>query len=204
MSESSSRWLREHRNDPYVQAAKIQGYRSRAAFKLKEILKRDPLLKPGMTVLDLGASPGGWTQVVQQEMRQKGRVIAVDRLDFEPLAGVEFLQGDFEDPDFFARIKTLTSGFDVILSDMAPNFSGVKTVDQLKSGVLSELVLSLAVELLKPRGTLLFKAFQSGDFENLLKEMKQVFQKVLIRKPPASRGRSGEVYLLGLAFHERS
>src|SRR3990167_3510266 len=199
MSEKSSRWwLKEHFNDPYVKQAQKEGYRSRAVYKLLEINQRDRLFKPGMTVLDLGAAPGGWCQVVARLIRPKGRLIALDLLPMDPIEGGEFILGDFSDE---AVLETLQAELahakaDWVLSDMAPNMSGNESVDIPRSMYLGELALEFARKVLKKDGGFLVKVFQGEGFEALQAEAKRYFQRVVIRKPKASRGRSREVYLL--------
>ncbi len=194
-TKTSKAWMQEHVNDPYVQRAKSEGYRSRAAFKLMEIDDRDHLLRPGMVVVDLGAAPGSWSQVAMRRVDSAGRVFA-----FEPLPGVEFVQGDFQDEavlaDFEARLGDLR--VDVVLSDMAPNMSGIDTVDQARSIYLGELALDFAGRHLKPGGAFLVKVFQGEGFMQFRREIQKHFNSLQVRKPKASRDRSPEVYLLGL------
>ena len=195
---SSSRWLQEHRSDPYVKQAKLLGYRSRAVFKLLELQERDKLFKPGMLVVDLGAAPGGWSQVVVNWVGRKGRVVALDLLEMDPLPGVEFLQGDFTEEEAFRNILAILgdSRADWVISDMAPNISGVESVDQPRSMELAELALDFAIQVLKPTGGFLCKTFQGEGFDPFLVAVRQQFKKVVIRKPKASRDRSREVYIL--------
>lgn len=197
-SKSSGRWLQEHFTDPYVARAREQGYRSRAAFKLLEILEKDPLLHPGMTVVDLGAAPGGWSQVAAAAVGPRGRVVALDLLPMEPLPGVEFIQGDFrEEAVLQALLDCLgPARADLVMSDMAPNTSGMKAVDQPRAVHLAELALDLARRILRPGGDLLVKAFQGSGLEEYQRELHGAFAKVQTRKPRASRARSPEVYLL--------
>lgn len=197
-SKSSQRWLQEHFKDPYVKRAQQQGYRSRAAYKLLELQQRDKLIKPSMIVVDLGASPGGWSQVVSQLVGDKGRVIALDLLPMTPISGVLFIQGDFREPEINQQLlhEIGIDGVDLVISDMSPNISGMSSVDQPKMIYLAELTLELAKQVLKPGGTLLLKIFQGAGFDAFLRELRQYFKPVVIRKPDASRSRSAEVYLL--------
>lgn len=197
-SKSSNRWLQEHFKDPYVKRAQQQGYRSRAVYKLLELQQRDKLIKPGMTVVDLGASPGGWSQLTAQLVGDKGRVIALDILPMTPLPGVFFIQGDFQDPEIINQLlrEIGSEGVDLVISDMAPNMSGMVSVDQPHMIYLAELTLNVAQQILKPGGSLLLKIFQGSGFEDFLKALRVHFKPVVIRKPDASRSRSAEVYLL--------
>lgn len=197
-TESSRRWLKEHFSDPYVKQAQQEGYRSRAVYKLLEMHKRDQLFKPGMTVVDLGAAPGGWSQVVVQLVKPGGQVIALDILPMEPIKGVEFIQGDFSDATVIANLQSrLAAGkVDWVISDIAPNMSGNETVDIARSMYLAELILDFALQVLKPTGGFLIKSFQGDGFDALLAIMKRNFKKTALRKPKASRGRSREVYVL--------
>jgi 23S rRNA (uridine2552-2'-O)-methyltransferase len=191
--------MHEHVTDAYVKKAQQDGFRSRAAYKLLEVDKRDHLLRPGITVVDLGAAPGSWCQVAVQKMKGQGRVLAIDLLPIAPMAGVEALQGDFTDPaalDWLEE-KLGTARVDLVLSDMAPNISGVMLRDQARHYELCELALDFAVNWLKPDGAFLVKAFQGIGFEDFRSAMRRSFEQVTIRKPEASRDRSTEVYLLG-------
>ena len=201
-TRTSNAWLHEHVTDPYVQRAKAEGYRSRAAFKLMEINERDHLIRPGEVVVDLGATPGGWSQVAAQRMRGRGRVIALDLLEMEPLHGVEFIQGDFREDDVLHVLEEALAGARVglVLSDMAPNMSGVPLVDQARGMYLAELGLEFAREHLKPEGAYLVKVFQGSDYDAFVKAMRDTFVTVATRKPKASRDRSAELYLLGRAL----
>lgn len=197
-NKSSRRWLHEHFNDPYVKQAQQLGYRSRAVFKLLELQERDNLFKPGMIVVDLGAAPGGWSQVVVKIVGKRGQVLALDILPMEPIAGVEFIQGDFTDD---AVLDALCHSLgdrhvDWVISDMAPNLSGVDSVDQARSMHLAELALDLATRSLDGVGGFLAKVFQGEGFDEFLVSVRQNFKKVVIRKPKASRDRSREVYIL--------
>jgi 23S rRNA (uridine2552-2'-O)-methyltransferase len=198
-TKSGSAWMHEHVTDPYVKKAQQEGYRSRAAYKLLEIDQRDHLLRPGMTVVDLGAAPGSWCQVAVQNMKQRGRVLAIDLLPVAPMAGVESLEGDFTDPAALAWLeeKLQSRRVDLVLSDMAPNISGVMLSDQARQYELCELALDFAVNWLKPDGAFLVKVFQGVGFEDFRAQMRQAFEQVVIRKPDSSRDRSNEVYLLG-------
>ncbi|RDZ29150.1 23S rRNA (uridine(2552)-2'-O)-methyltransferase RlmE [Lysobacter silvisoli] len=197
-SKSSHRWLKEHFSDPFVKKAKAEGMRSRAAYKLEELVERDRLLKPGMVVVDLGAAPGGWSQWVRQALGDKGRVIALDILEMPSLAGVEFLHGDFRDDAVLSRLEASLGGqtVDLVLSDMAPNMSGVDAVDLPRAMHLSELAMDFADRHLRVDGTFLIKLFQGVGFDEYVRELRRRYAKVSIRKPAASRKRSTEVYAL--------
>lgn len=194
--------MREHVNDPYVKRAQIEGARSRAAYKLQQIDERERLLKPGMTVVDLGAAPGGWSQVAARRVAPGGRVIAVDLLEMPPLPGVVFIQGDFGSAATLAELERLLGNqpVDLVLSDMSPNISGIASVDQARAGTLAELALGLSLNHLKPQGNFLVKSFQGEGFEAFVKTLRRHFTQVVTRKPRASRSRSSEVYLLGKGF----
>ncbi len=198
-TKSGSAWMHEHLTDPYVKKAQQDGYRSRAAYKLLEIDKRDRLLRPDMTVVDLGAAPGSWCQVAVQKMKKQGRVLAIDLLPMASMPGVDSLEGDFTDVTALAWLeeKLQTERVDLVLSDMAPNITGVMLRDQARHYELCELALDFARNWLKPDGAFLVKVFQGGGFEDFRAQMRQAFEQVLIRKPDASRDRSTEVYLLG-------
>lgn len=189
----------EHVNDPYVQLAKKEGWRSRAAFKLMEIDDKDRLLKPGEVVVDLGATPGGWSQVAAQRVGKSGMVFALDLLEMAPIHGVHFIQGDFREDEILAQLETQLGGRQVglVMSDMAPNMSGVPLVDQARIMHLAELGLEFSRQHLKPEGAFLVKVFQGSDFESFVKAMRATFSSVVVRKPDASRDRSAEIYLLG-------
>lgn len=202
-SKSSHRWLKEHFSDPYVKKAQAAGLRSRAAFKLEELVARDRLLKPGMVVVDLGAAPGGWSQWVRQELdrldpARPGRVLALDILDMPPLAGVEFLHGDFREDAVLSSLETMLGGqpVDLVLSDMAPNKSGMEAVDQPRAMHLAELAMEFADRHLRPGGTFLIKLFQGVGFDGYVRDLRRRYARVAIRKPAASRRRSPEVYAL--------
>jgi len=197
-SKSSTQWLAEHEADPYVQLARKEGYRSRAVYKLKEIHERDKLLKTGMTVVDLGAAPGGWSQYARPQVGKTGRVVALDILPMPPINGVEFICGDFREESVLQQIETAVpaGSADLVLSDMAPNISGIDIADQASSIYLCELALDFAVQRLKPGGAFLVKLFQGPGSELYLKDVRKQFRTVQIRKPKASRARSPEVYVL--------
>jgi 23S rRNA (uridine2552-2'-O)-methyltransferase len=197
-SKSSQRWLKEHFSDPYVKKAQAEGLRSRAAYKLEELVERDRLLKPGMVVVDLGAAPGGWSQWVRQALGDTGRVIALDILEMPSLAGVEFLHGDFRDDDVLSQLEAALGDkpVDLVLSDMAPNKSGVDAVDQPRGMHLAELAMDFADHHLRPGGSFLIKLFQGVGFDEYVRELRQRYARVVIRKPAASRKRSPEVYAL--------
>ncbi|MEE4661174.1 MAG: 23S rRNA (uridine(2552)-2'-O)-methyltransferase RlmE [Halieaceae bacterium] len=199
---SSKAWLREHHADPYVQRAQREGYRSRACYKLLEIQERDQLIRPGDTVVDLGAAPGGWSQVAAAIVGERGRVIASDILPMDSLPDVHFIQGDFTEESVLNAIleQVGDTGSDLVISDMAPNMSGMTAVDQPRSMYLVELAVDLARQTLKPGGTFLAKVFQGEGFDELLRELRDSFDKVQTRKPQASRPRSREVYVLGRGF----
>jgi 23S rRNA (uridine2552-2'-O)-methyltransferase len=197
-TKTSKAWMMEHVTDPYVQLAKHEGYRSRASYKLLEIIERDHLLKPGMRVVDLGATPGGWSQVVAQKLAGQGKVIALDLLEMLPLAGVTFIQGDFREDTVLAELVKALDGrpVDLVISDMAPNLSGVGLVDQARAMHLAELALEFALQHLKPGGTFLVKVFQGDGFDEYIRTMRGHFRQVATRKPKASRGRTNETFLL--------
>jgi 23S rRNA (uridine2552-2'-O)-methyltransferase len=201
-SKSSDRWLKEHFADPYVQRARAEGWRSRAVFKLEEIDRRERLLRPGRVVLDLGAAPGAWSQYARSRVGSSGRVIASDILPMEPLPQVQFVQGDFREAAVLAQLLALTPAreVDVVLSDMAPNLSGVDVIDQPRAMYLAELALQLAGDVLKGGGDALIKVFQGAGFEDLVRAARQRFRKVKLVKPSASRSRSPEMYLLAMQF----
>ncbi|RNF82569.1 23S rRNA (uridine(2552)-2'-O)-methyltransferase RlmE [Montanilutibacter psychrotolerans] len=200
-SKSSQRWLKEHFSDPFVKKAKAEGLRSRAAYKLEELVERDRLLRPGMVVVDLGAAPGGWSQWVRQALGDSGRVIALDILEMPSLAGVDFLHGDFREDEVLSQLVAMLGGqpVDLVLSDMAPNKSGVDAVDMPRAMYLSELAMDFADQHLRPGGNFLIKLFQGVGFDDYVKELRRRYDKVVIRKPEASRKRSPEVYALALA-----
>ena len=197
-SKSSQRWLQEHFRDPHVRQAQDSGYRSRAVYKLLEIDQKDHLFRKGMTVVDLGAAPGAWSQVAAERVGEGGLVVALDLLEMEPIPGVEIIQGDFREQETLQRLLEILGDrkLDLVLSDMAPNISGMRSVDQPRAMHLVELALDLARQVLRPGGDLLVKLFQGEGSEAFLKELRGTFGKVTIRKPGASRDRSREVYVL--------
>lgn len=199
-TKTSKAWMREHVNDPWVQRAKAEGWRSRAAFKLMEVDDKDKLIRRGAIVVDLGCTPGGWSQVARKRLGATGRVIGLDLLPLDPLLpGVEFLQGDFHDEAVLHQVEAMLKGarVDLVLSDMAPNMSGIPLSDQARSIHLAELALDFAANHLQPEGSFLVKVFQGSGFTEYIQAMRKVFRKVVTRKPDASRGRSSELYLLG-------
>ncbi len=201
-SKTSKKWLDEHVNDPYVKQAQIDGYRSRASYKLIEINDKDKLIKPGHTVMDLGSAPGGWSQIVAPIVGDKGRVIASDILPMDSIIGVDFIQGDFTEEAVYNQILEVLGGqpVDVVVSDMAPNMSGVNTTDQYASMYLVELALDMARNVLKKEGSFCAKVFQGVGYDEYVKDVKSAFKQVLVRKPAASRPRSREVYLVAKGF----
>ncbi len=205
-SRSSSRWLQEHFSDPYVKRAQAEGWRSRAVFKLEELIERDHLLKPGMVVVDLGAAPGGWSQVVNERLRGSGRIVALDILPMQGIAGVDFIEGDFREESVLRQLEAKLSGaaVDLVLSDMAPNMSGVAVVDQARMMHLAELALDFSRQWLKPGGAFLIKLFQGAGFDEYVRNLRADFERVSIRKPKASRARSAEVYALATGRRSRS
>lgn len=206
-TKSSTRWLQEHFADMYVKQAQAEGYRSRAVYKLQEIDMKEHLLKPGMTVVDLGAAPGGWTQYVSEKIgctagSQASRIIALDRLPMDALPGVECIEGDFTDDAVLHQLQAMLSArtVDLVLSDMAPNMSGNPEVDMPRAMYLAELAVEFAYQRLKPGGTLVMKMFHGVGFDHLVKEIRSRFKQVSIRKPKASRSRSRETYLLAKGY----
>ena len=201
-SKSSQRWLKEHFADPYVQRAQKEGLRSRSAYKLEELIERDRLLRPGMVVVDLGAAPGGWSQVVAQQLGGRGRIVALDILPMPSIPGVSVLEGDFREGVVVARLELELDNrpVDLVLSDMAPNMSGVGMVDQARAMELAELALEFARRQLVPGGDFLIKLFQGAGFDAYLRDLRRDFAKVTMRKPKASRARSREVYALASGF----
>ncbi|MEP6941098.1 MAG: 23S rRNA (uridine(2552)-2'-O)-methyltransferase RlmE [Rudaea sp.] len=202
-SKSSARWLQEHFNDPYVKRAQAEGWRSRAVFKLEELIERDQLLKPGMLVVDLGAAPGGWSQMARERLGEKngewtGRIIALDILPMQGLAGVEFIEGDFREDAVIRQLEDALGGarIDLVLCDIAPNISGVNVADQARAMYLAELAMDFASTHLKVGGAFLIKLFQGRDYDAYLKSLRAGYEHVSIRKPKASRARSPEVYAL--------
>ena len=201
-SKSSSRWLREHFDDVYVKKAQAEGLRSRAVFKLEELIERDHLLKPGMRVVDLGAAPGGWSQLVRQRLGDSGTVVALDILPMQGIGGVDFMQGDFREESVLRELESHLDGqkLDLVLSDMAPNMSGVALADQIRAMDLAELALDFSRHWLKPGGAFLIKLFQGTGFDDYLRSLRTNFTRVSMRKPKASRARSREVYALATGF----
>ena len=201
-SKSSGRWLDEHFNDQYVKKSQQDGYRSRASYKLLELQNKDKLFKPGMAVLDLGSAPGGWSQVALELVGKKGRVVASDILPMDPIDGVDFVEGDFTELEVYERIISVLGGgkVDLVISDMAPNMSGVTAVDQPKAMYLVELSVDMVDQILSPGGCLIAKVFHGDGFDELLKTARSKFNKVQIRKPDASRARSKEQYLVASGF----
>lgn len=196
--KKSKQWMQEHVNDPYVQQAQKEGWRARAVFKLKEIDEKDHLLKPGMTVVDLGSTPGSWSQYAVKRIQPGGKLIALDLLDMAPLNGVEFIQGDFREDEMLDRLKSALAGrqVDLVLSDMAPNMTGIAATDSTQVLYLAELTLDFARQHLKPGGDLLVKVFQGAGFMELRQALQAAFGSLVSRKPAASRDRSAEMYLL--------
>jgi len=198
-SKSSHNWLKEHFDDPYVKKAQKEGLRSRATYKLDEIDKKDKLMRPGMAIVDLGSAPGGWSDYALRKVGNKGTVVALDILEMTPLTGVHFIQGDFREDSVLDELNAVLNGqqIDLVLSDMAPNITGVDSIDQPSSMYLVELALDFALTNLSKQGCFLVKVFQGEGFDAYLKAMRAGFNKVVTRKPDASRARSREVYLLG-------
>lgn len=199
-TRTSKAWMQEHLNDEFVKRAQKEGYRARAAYKLIEIDDKDKLIKPGMTVVDLGSTPGSWSQVVVQRLKGQGNVIALDILEMPAIAGVTFIQGDFREDAVLKELENTLNGkkVDLVIADMAPNISGIKDVDLAGSAYLTELALAFSSVWLKPDGHFLVKVFIGSGFEEIVKNMRLQFVKVVTRKPKASRDRSSEVYLLGM------
>ena len=202
-SKSSRQWLDRHFKDEYVKKAQQEGYRSRAAFKLLEIQERDRLLKPGQTVVDLGAAPGGWSQIAKQIVGAEGAVVALDILEMEPLQGVGFIQGDFREDGPLEQLTDVLAGrqVDLVISDMAPNVSGMSVVDQPRAIYLCELALDFAKQVLKPGGGLVVKVFQGEGFDQYIRDLRICFRQVVTRKPSASRSKSREVYLVAQGYN---
>ena len=200
--KSSKQWLKERLNDPYIRKLQHSHYRSRACFKLLELQAKDHFIKPGITIVDLGSAPGGWSQVAAELSGPKGRVIALDSLPMAPIAGVEFLQGDFTDTTVYEALLALIGAtpVELVISDMAPNISGISDVDQPQAMYLVELALAMAASVLRPNGTFVVKVFQGEGFSLYIKACRERFARVIIRKPNASRSRSREVYLVATGF----
>jgi 23S rRNA (uridine2552-2'-O)-methyltransferase len=199
-TRTSKAWMQEHVSDEFVKRAQREGYRARAAYKLMEIDDKDHLINPGMVIVDLGCAPGSWSQVAMQRLQGKGRVFALDILEMQPVPGVEFLQGDFREDSVLAQLESKLEGrqVDLVISDMAPNISGINVTDQARVAHLAELALEFAKDWLKPGGHLLVKVFAGSGFDDNLKAMREIFEQVVTRKPKASRDRSSEIFLLGL------
>ena len=201
-TKSSSEWLRRHVNDPFVKQAQIDGYRSRSAYKLIELNEKDRLIKPGMRIMDLGSAPGGWSQVAGRLVGKKGRVLATDILPMDPVPNVDFIQGDFNDEAIVGQLLEWLDGgrFDLVISDIAPNLSGIDSADQAGSMYFLELALDIVRKTLKPGATFAAKMFQGSGSDDYVKELRKSFEKVLIRKPAASRAQSREVYIVAKGF----
>ncbi|MCK5831079.1 MAG: 23S rRNA (uridine(2552)-2'-O)-methyltransferase RlmE [Methylococcales bacterium] len=201
-SKSSNQWMQEHFDDEYVKKAQMMGYRSRSTFKLIEIQEKDKIIKPGMNVIDLGAAPGGWSDYARKIIGKKNKVIALDLLEIDPIDGVDFIQGDFRENDVLDELYKVLEGAPVnlVMSDMAPNISGNKAMDQPRSIYLAELALDTAQTVLAKNGAFLIKMFQGAGFDEYKKEVTKFFSSVVIRKPNASRARSNEVYILAKGF----
>jgi 23S rRNA (uridine2552-2'-O)-methyltransferase len=206
VTRTSKAWMQEHLNDEFVKRAQKEGYRARAAYKLIEIDDKDKLIKPGMTIVDLGSTPGSWSQVAVQRLKGQGKVIALDILDMTGIAGVTFIQGDFREDAVLKQLELAINNkpVDLVIADMAPNISGVKDVDLAGSAYLTELALDFCVAWLKPNGNFLVKVFIGAGFDDMVKTMRTQFDKVVTRKPKASRDRSSEVYLLGLGLKAKN
>ncbi len=203
-SKTSAAWLKEHVDDVWVKKAQQDGYRTRASYKLIELDEKDQLIKQGMTIIDLGAAPGGWSQVVGRKLNGNGVIIASDILPMDPIADVEFIQGDFTEQSVFDDIMAVVNNrpVDLVISDMAPNISGMASIDQPSSMYLVELALDMAQQVLKPKGNFVAKVFQGEGFDEYQQALKQSFDKVIIRKPKASRPRSKEVYIVAKGFRK--
>lgn len=201
-SKSSARWLQEHESDPYVKAAREAGFRSRAVYKLEEIQRSDRILKPGTTVVDLGAAPGGWSQYTARMFKGRGRVVALDILPMDSLRGVDFIQADFSDESALQQLLVLLKGDkpQLVMSDMAPNMTGIAEVDHLRSMHLVDLAVDFAEQTLPRGGDFLVKVFQGSEFQPLMQRLRRSFESVKVRKPKASRSRSIELYLLARNF----
>ena len=201
-TKSSSAWLRRHVNDPFVKQAQLDGYRSRSAYKLIELNEKDRLIKPGMRIMDLGSAPGGWSQVAGKLVGKKGRVLATDILPMDPVTNVDFIQGDFTDDKVVEQLLAWLDGgrFDLVISDIAPNLSGIDSADQAGSMYFLELALDIVRKTLKPGANFAAKMFQGSGSDDYVKELRKSFEKVLIRKPAASRAQSREVYIVAKGF----
>ena len=202
LSKSSKRWLQEHFDDEFVKKAQAEGYRSRAVYKLKEIDEKEHLLRPGITVVDLGAAPGGWTQYAAEKMGGRGTLVALDLLPMEPLPGVDMIVGDFREEAVLKQLMAMIpqQGVDLVISDMAPNMSGTPEVDIPRAMYLAELAFDFAHQVLKPNGAMLMKLFHGSGFDDLVKLARAKFSRVVIRKPTASRARSRETYLMAKGY----
>ncbi len=202
-SKSSKQWLQEHFDDEFVQRAKKEGYRARAAYKLLELQAKDRLIEPGMTIVDLGAAPGSWSQVASKLLKNKGKIFALDILPMEPLEGVDFIEGDFTEQGVFDALLSTLDGkkIDLVLSDMAPNISGISVSDQAKAMYLVDLAVDFSKRVLKQGGCLVVKVFQGEGFDSVLKELRANFKRVCVRKPKASRARSREVYFVAKGYN---
>jgi len=201
-SKSSSTWLQRHLSDPFVKKAQLEGYRSRSAYKLTELNEKDRLIKPGMRIMDLGSAPGGWSQVAGKLVGKKGRVLATDILPMDPIPNVDFIQGDFTDEAIVAQLLEWLGGgkFDLIISDIAPNITGIDSADQASSMYFLELALDTVRQTLKHGATFVAKMFQGSGSDQYVKELRSSFEKVIIRKPAASRAESREVYIVAKGF----
>lgn len=201
-SKTSKKWMEEHVNDPYVKQAQVDGYRSRASYKLLEINQKDNIIRPGNTVMDLGSAPGGWSQILAKIVGDRGRVLASDILHMDSIVGVDFVQGDFTEAAVYEKILRVLGDdtVDTVVSDMAPNMSGVNTTDQYASMYLVELALDMARNVLKPDGAFCAKVFQGVGYDEYVKDVRSSFKQVIVRKPAASRPRSREVYLVAKSF----
>lgn len=204
-SKSSKQWLKEHFDDVYVKKAQMEGYRSRAVYKLQEVDERERLIRPGMTIVDLGAAPGGWSQYAVKKLQGQGKMIALDILPMEAIEGVTFIEGDFREDEVLNQLMAIIpkQGVDLVFSDMAPNMSGTAEVDIPRAMYLAELVFDFAHHVLKPGGVILMKLFHGSGFDALIKEARMQFEKVVIRKPNASRPRSRETYMLARGYIHR-
>ncbi|MEM7081812.1 MAG: 23S rRNA (uridine(2552)-2'-O)-methyltransferase RlmE [Pseudomonadota bacterium] len=198
---SSGRWLHEHHKDEYVLQAQRDGYRSRAVYKLLELLDKEPLIRRGQRVLDLGAAPGGWSQVAAKQLGPDGQIVAVDLLEMQPLEGVTFIQGDFREDDVLEQIFSAMNGkADLVMSDMAPNISGIRSADQSRSMYLAELAIDCATQVLRPGGAFVTKLFHGEGFDLYVKNARSLFRNVKVRKPRASRPRSRETYMVATGY----
>lgn len=202
-TKSSAQWLKDHFRDPYVILSQKEGYRSRAVYKLKEVDEKERLIKPGMTIVDLGAAPGGWSQYTAEKLQGCGKIYALDCLPMDPYPGVEFILGDFSEPEILQQLLALVPNhkIDLLLSDMAPNMSGNAAIDMPRVFYLAELVLDCAHDLLRQGGVLFMKLFHGEGFDPFVKQVRLNFKKVIIRKPKASRPQSRETYLLATGYH---